>query len=251
MNDSFVCLIPKKDQREKWTDYRPISLINCVYKLLSKVLANRIRKVLPEVVEENQCAFVEGCFILDGVMIVSELISDLKLNRSMGLILKLDFAKGFDSVSWVFLSKVMSSMGFNSSFCYWVHSCVSSARISVLVNGSSSGIFNLERGLRQGDPLSPFLFLLVAEVLNKMIKYSLSNGNLKGIKINNGGDPLTHIQFADDTILFGDNPLEEMATWKSILEQFGDASGLKLNWTNANCLELMFLWMSLVRELAL
>ncbi|PWA65487.1 hypothetical protein CTI12_AA335310 [Artemisia annua] len=197
---------------------------------IPEVLANRIRKVLPEVVEENQCAFVEGRFILDGVMTVSELISDLKLNRTMGLILKLDFAKAFDSVSWVFLSKVMSSMGFNSSFCNWVHSCVSSARISVLVNGSSYGIFNLERGLRQGDPLSPFLFLLVAKVLNKMIKYSLSNGNLKGIKINNGGDPLTHIQFADDTILFGDNSLEEMATWKSILEQFGDASGLKLNW---------------------
>ncbi|PWA61710.1 hypothetical protein CTI12_AA371990 [Artemisia annua] len=201
MNDSFVCLIPKKDQSEKWTDYRPIGLINCAYKLLSKVLANRIRKVLPD--EENQCAFVEGRFILDGVMTVSELISDLKLNHSMGLIL-IDFAKAFDSVSWVFLSKVMSSMGFNSSFCNWVHSCVSSARISVLVN--------------------------VAEVLNKMIKYSLSNGNLKGIKITNSGDPLTHIQFADDTILFGDNSLEEMATWKSILEQFGDASGLKLNW---------------------
>ncbi|PWA88678.1 hypothetical protein CTI12_AA087500 [Artemisia annua] len=84
----------EKDQSEKWTDYRPISLINCAYKLLSKVLANRIRKVLPD--EENQCAFVEGRFILDGVMTVSELISDLKLNRSMGLIL-IDFAKAFDS----------------------------------------------------------------------------------------------------------------------------------------------------------
>ncbi|GKF31355.1 cysteine-rich receptor-like protein kinase [Tanacetum coccineum] len=164
-NPSFIVLIPKRKDPLGFGDYRPISLIGCVYKIISKILANRLAKVIDTVISSNQAAFISGRQILDGVLVANEIIRMATIEKSKLLLFKVDFEKAFDSVNWPFLLDTMRQMGFGSKWRSWISSCLSSASISVLVNGSPTKEFKLERGLRQGDPLSPFLFLIVAKDL--------------------------------------------------------------------------------------
>lgn len=136
VNCSFVTLIPKKDNPNSLFDYRPISLINSPYKVLSKVLANRIKLVLPNVIDKVQSAFVGGRNIMDGVLITNEVVDWWKKSKKKGLILKLDFQKAYDTVNWNCLLQMLSSFGFGSRWIGWMKECLESARISVLVNGS-------------------------------------------------------------------------------------------------------------------
>ncbi|XP_071738862.1 uncharacterized protein [Rutidosis leptorrhynchoides] len=129
----------------------------------------------------EQSAFLKGHFILDGALIVNESIDFLKNNRKKGLVFKVDFEKAFDCLNWDFLMEVVNSMGFGCKWRKWIYSCLSSASISILVNGSPTKEFSLERGVRQGDPLSPFLFILAAEGLNIMTKAATDRGLFKGI----------------------------------------------------------------------
>lgn len=155
-NASFVTLIPKVTDPIGLGDFRPISLIGCYYKIITKILAERIKKVVGNVVGDVQNAFIRGRFILDGVLIANETVDYLKKNRSKGLIFKVDFEKAYDSLNWRFLIDIVKKMGFGDKWCKWVDSCLRSATMSILVNGSPTEEFCLERGVRQGDPLSPF-----------------------------------------------------------------------------------------------
>jgi hypothetical protein len=165
------------------SDFRPISLVGCLYKVLSKVLANRLRNVIGKVISENQSAFVKGRQILDGILIANEMVDDAKRNRKEMLLFKVDFEKTYDSVDWGYLDAVMSKMRFSVKWRRWIMECISSASASILVNGSPTNEFKFERGLRQGDPLSPFLFLLAAEGLNVMMKASVDAGLFRGYLI--------------------------------------------------------------------
>lgn len=179
-NSSFITLIPKKDNPNGLGDYRPISLVNSTYKILAKVLARRLKKVLPRVVGEVQSAFLGGRFIMDGVLIANEIIDWWKVNKLKGIILKLDFEKAYDSVNWGFLFSLLANFGFGDKWINWLKCCVTSARISVLVNGSPTDEFSPQRGLRQGDPLSPFLFNIIAEGLNLLLERAKEIGLFKG-----------------------------------------------------------------------
>ncbi|RVW82341.1 Transposon TX1 uncharacterized 149 kDa protein [Vitis vinifera] len=159
LNNTFLVLIPKKSGAENLGDFRPISLVGGLYKLLAKVLANRLKKVIGKVVSIAQNAFVKGRQILDASLIANEVIDSWQKRKEKGLICKLDIEKAYDSINWKFLMKVLQKMGFGPKWMGWMWSCVSSAKFSILVNGVPAGFFPSTRGLRQGDPF-PLISLL-------------------------------------------------------------------------------------------
>ncbi|GKD17256.1 RNA-directed DNA polymerase, eukaryota, partial [Tanacetum coccineum] len=135
-NSSFITLIPKTDDPLVIGDFRPISLIGCQYKIIAKILANRLALVIPSVMGEVQMAFIKGRQIIDGPLMVDEIISWAKRKKKKLMFLKVDFEKAFDTLNWFFLMSVMEQMGFSSKWRNWIFSCLDSAYASVLVNGS-------------------------------------------------------------------------------------------------------------------
>jgi len=168
-NSTFIALIPKVSSPQRLNDFRPISLVGCVYKVLAKVLANRLRSVVGSVVSESQSAFVKGKQILDGILITNEVVDEARRKRKELLVFKVDFKKAYDSVDFKYLDNVMDKMNFPRSWRKWISECVGTASASVLVTGCPTEEFTMERGLCQGDPLSPFLFLLAAEGFNVLM----------------------------------------------------------------------------------
>ncbi|GKB28200.1 putative RNA-directed DNA polymerase [Tanacetum coccineum] len=227
-NPSFIVHIPKKTDPLSFSDYRPISLIRCVYKVISKLLALRLAKVTGSVISPNQSAFIEGRQILDGCLIANEIIRMLSLEKLKLLLFKVNFEKAFDSVNWNFLLDVMRQMGFGSKWRKWIASCLSSASISVLINGSPSNEFKMERGLRQGDPLSPFLFLLVVEGLQVIILEACNKGIFKGVSLAESGANISLLQYADDALFFGEWSRFNAKNLTHILKCFELGSGLKV-----------------------
>lgn len=159
-NPSFIALTPKKEGAVTLDEFRPISMIGSLYKIIAKLLAGRLRKVMDEIISENQSAFVQGRFILDSAVILNVIIEDARKNRKSSLSFKVDFAKAYDSMDWDFLDDMLAQFNFPNKWMRWIKECVTSATANVLVNGSPSGEFKLERGIRQGDPFLLFFFLL-------------------------------------------------------------------------------------------
>ncbi|GJY46405.1 putative RNA-directed DNA polymerase, eukaryota, reverse transcriptase zinc-binding domain protein [Tanacetum coccineum] len=201
-NPSFTVLIPKKFDPIGFSDFKPISLIGCVYKVISKILASRLAKVIDSIIGPNQSAFIKGRQILDGCLIANEIIRMETLEDQRMLLFKVDFEKSFDSVNWNFLLDVMRQMGFGLKWRNCIASCLSSASISVLIKGSPSKEFFMECGLRQGDPLSPFLFLLAAEALQVTILRACDRGIFKGVCLANSRNNISLLQFADDALFW-------------------------------------------------
>ncbi|RVW30834.1 Transposon TX1 uncharacterized 149 kDa protein [Vitis vinifera] len=155
LNHTFLVLIPKKGGVEDLGDYRPISLLGGLYKLLAKVLANRLKKVIGKVISPDQNAFIKGRQILDGSLITNEVIDAWQKRGEKGIVCKLDIEKAYDIINWQFLLKVMQKMGFGSKWIGWIWNCISTVKYSVLVNGVPAGFFSSTKGLRQGDPFPP------------------------------------------------------------------------------------------------
>ena len=172
LNTSFLTLIPKKCNVVSIKDFHTISLVGSVYKLLSKVLANRLRAVLDNLTTESQNSFVGGRQILDSVLIANECLDSRLKSRLPSVVCKLDIEKAYDHVNWEALFYLLGCMGFGVKWRGWIKACVTFVRFSVLVNGSPEGFFGSSRGLRQGDPLSPLMFLLIIKVLSILLKKS-------------------------------------------------------------------------------
>ncbi|RVW41080.1 LINE-1 reverse transcriptase-like [Vitis vinifera] len=232
LNNTFLVLIPKKSGAEDLGDFRPISLLGGLYKLLAKVLANRLKRVIGKVVSSAQNAFVMGRQILDASLIANEVIDSWQKRKEKGLICKLDIEKAYDSINWNYLMKVLQKMGFGNKWVGWMWSCVSSAKFSILVNGVPAGFFPSSRGLRQGDPLSPYLFVMGMEILDVLIRRAVEGGYLSGCNIRDGSSTslhISHLFFIDDTIVFCEANKDQVSHLSWILFWFEAASGLRMN----------------------
>ncbi|RVW22247.1 LINE-1 reverse transcriptase-like [Vitis vinifera] len=232
LNTTFLVLIPKKGGADDLGDFRPISLLGSLYKLLAKVLANRLKKVLDRVVSVDQNAFVRGRQILDASLVANEVIDYWYKRKEKGLICKLDIEKAYDSINWNFLMKVLRKMGFGSRWMDWMRWCISTAKFSILINGVPVGFFSNSKGLRQGDPLFPYLFVLGMEVLSTMIRRAGEGGFISCCRMQGReGEELTvsHLLFADDTLIFCKARREQLSNLSWILAWFEAASGLRIN----------------------
>ncbi|XP_071725541.1 uncharacterized protein [Rutidosis leptorrhynchoides] len=227
-NSSFIVLIPKSNSARTINQMRPISLINAPYKILAKTIANRLKLAIPSIISENQNGFVPSRLLTDGVMVVNEIVHLAKSKKIPIILIKIDFSKAYDCVSHEFLFLVLHKMGFGSKFISWIATCILNIQFSILLNGSPSREGVMHRGLRQGDPLSPFLFIIITEILSKLLSRDLANGFLEGCKFGNNLS-INHSQFADDTIIFAQPNVRELNRIKFIMGLFFQLSGLQMN----------------------
>ncbi|GAU35629.1 hypothetical protein TSUD_30470, partial [Trifolium subterraneum] len=234
LNSTFIALIPKIDSPQRLNDFRPISLVGSLYKILAKVLANRLHLVIGCVISESQSAFVKDRQILDVILIANEVVDETRKSKKELMLFKVDFEKAYDSVDWVYLDEVMGKMYFPTLWRKWIKECVCTATASVLVNGNSTEEFPLERGLRQGDPLSPFLFLLAAEGLHVLMEAMVDRHLLEGYRVGEC-DPVSvsHLQFADDTLLLGVKSWANVRALRVVLVLFETMSDLKVNFSKS------------------
>jgi len=185
---TFIALIAKVQIPQRLNDFRPISLVGCMYKVLAKVLANRLRSIIGSVVLDSQSAFVKGKQILDGILIANEVVDEARRMNKELLMFKVDFEKAYDSVDLKCLDPVMENMNFPTLSRKLITECVGTAMALVLVNGCPTEEFPIQGGLRQGDPLSPFLFLLVAEGFNVLMNTVVGTDMFHGFGVGDGRD---------------------------------------------------------------
>ncbi|GJX46034.1 RNA-directed DNA polymerase, eukaryota [Tanacetum coccineum] len=193
-NPSFIALIPKVNDPRFTSDFRPISLIGCQYKIIGKLLANRLATVIDSIVSPEQSAFIKGKHILDGPMML-----------------------------------IMNKMGFTLNWFAWVKATLTSSRASMLLNGALTEEFDVQRGLRQGDPLSPFLFVLAMEGFHVGISKAYRAGVFQGVSIGSSDIRISHLLYADDAILLCDCGVQNARQIIRMLWVFQLASGLKIN----------------------
>ena len=225
-----MILIPKKVGARDLRDFRPISLVGSLYKWLAKVLANRLKKVVGKVVSKAQGAFVEGRQILDAMLITNEAIDSILKNNENSIMCKLDIEKAYDNVNWSSLFTVMQKLGFGEKWIGWIKWCISTASFSMLVNGTSKGFFQSSRGLRQGDPLSPYLFVIAMQVFSSFLKRAMDGGFMSGCKVKSEkGVQISHLLLADDTLVFCQASQNHLTYLNWLLMWFEALSGLRIN----------------------
>jgi hypothetical protein len=166
---------------------------------------------------------------MENVILVHEIIHSLKSTRTPGMLLKLDLSKDFDKLSWQYMKSLLTAFGFSNEWISWTMSLISSSFFSILVNGVPSQPFSPSRGIRQGDPLSPFLFVIMVEGLGCYIKASIQNGSLQGLHLHGLQPTTSHNQFVDDTMLLNTPTAQEANKLRSILNDFNEASETTFN----------------------
>lgn len=169
-NCTAITLIPKSVNASKITEFRPISLCNVLYKVISKVIATRLETVLPEIISPHQSAFVKGRLLIENVLLATELVQNFnQANVSARGVLKVDMRKAFDSLKWEFILRVLRVANFPEVFVNWIQQCITTPSFSINVNGDLCGFFEGKQGLRQGDPISPYLFVIAMEVFASLL----------------------------------------------------------------------------------
>jgi exonuclease III len=229
-NRGVITLLPKGDKpRQYLKNWRPISLLNVSYKLVSTCIANRLKNVLSYLISPDQSGFIAGRFIGENIRQIYDIMSYTESNDIPGLLLLIDFEKAFDSVSHDFIFKTLDLLNFGDGFRKWISVFYSNAQSTVLVNGHMTPFFYVKSGCRQGDGLSPYIFLLCSQILNIAIN---NNADIKGITIN--GMDYKMLQYADDTTIILDGSESSLLATLNLLDNFHNISGLKINIDKTN-----------------
>lgn len=232
INSTHVRLIPKSTTAKLVSDYRPIALCNVYYKIISKLLAHRLKQILPDLISENQSAFVHGRAITDNILISHEVLHFLKTSEASkhcSMAVKTDMSKAYDRLEWDFIEAVLLRLGFHAVWTNWIMQCIRTVTYSYLVNESVTGVVTPHRGIRQGDPLSPYIFILCSEVLSGLCRNAQENNTLQGIRVATNSPRVNHLLFADDTLFFCRTNTKSLSTLKKILQLYEEASGQKIN----------------------
>ena len=229
---SFITLIPKVKNPEYVSQYRPICLSNVFLRVFSKVLVNRLKRIMPQLISDHQSAFMVDRLILDNTMVAFETLHYMR-NHSSGntgyMALKLDMSKAYDRVEWLYMEKLMRKMGFAEAWVKLMMMSISSATYSVFINGEPQGHITQTRGLRQGNPLSPYLFLLCTEGFHGLLKKAKTMGDIRGVSICRNGPRLTHLLFADGSLIFCRAKESECQKLLEVLTKYEGASGQQIN----------------------
>ncbi|GJR61917.1 RNA-directed DNA polymerase, eukaryota, reverse transcriptase zinc-binding domain protein [Tanacetum coccineum] len=230
LNTNIISLILKISTPLLVTDFRPIACCNMIYKCISKVITERIKGCLDKLINKNQSAFIPGRLIQDNILLAQDLMHGY--NRSGGpkrVAFKIDIQKAYDTVSWDFMRNLLKLFGFHEKMVNWIMLCIKTVKFSININGESCGFFNGGRGLRQGDPMSPYLFTMVMEFFTLVIEKNVRNTpefnyyfGCKSLKI-------TYICFADDLMVFCHGDPCSVKVIKKSIEDFGNCSSLLLN----------------------
>ena len=183
-------------------------------------------------VSKAQGAFVKGRQILDTVLIANEAIDSVLKYNENGIMCKLDIEKAYDNVDWSFLLTVMQKMGFGDKWIEWIKWCISTTSFSMMDNGTPKGFFQSSRGLRQGDPFLPYLFVIAIEVFSSFLKRATDGGFMSGCKVkgrNEEGVQISHLLFADDTLVFCQASQNQLIYLSWLLMWFEAILGLRIN----------------------
>ncbi|XP_074293061.1 uncharacterized protein LOC141619965 [Silene latifolia] len=232
INRTFIALIPKKENPEGVTDYTPISLCNVMMRIVTKCIANRLAKVMSSLVSETQNAFLPGTNISDNILVAHEAINKISSHgqgrQALGAF-KADMSKAYDRVRWDFLEAVLIRYGFPQHLISLMMRCVTTMSYEILVNGVPLPQFKPRCGLRKGDSLSPYLFILCMEVLSRIVEHAHELRLIHGIQLVREVRPITHLFFADDSVFFFKDKGNTVTHLVQIIKDYCEASGQRLN----------------------
>ncbi|GMI78266.1 hypothetical protein HRI_001495900 [Hibiscus trionum] len=232
VNKTILVLIPKVQDPTSMKQLRPISLCTVLYKIVAKTIVNRRKQAIPLCISPNQAAFIQGRNISDNILVAHEIIHNINsgaTKSSQGAALKLDMEKAFDRVEWSFLANVIERMGFASEWIDLIMRFITTVSFSVKINNSFSPPFQPQRGLRQGDPLSPFLFLFCTQGLSAYLAAAQQTKILLGLGACKYGPKVNHLLFVDDCMIFINTNQSEATLLKKALRTYANASGQAVN----------------------
>nr|KAJ0213104.1 hypothetical protein LSAT_V11C400156970 [Lactuca sativa] len=235
VNATVIALVPKVDSPGKVSDFRPISCCFVIYKCISKIIVGRLRSHLGSIVADNQSAFIPGRSITDNILLSQDLVRGYHRDRGFSrCALKVDIQKAYDTVNGSFLQKILFHYGFHPAMIKWIMQCVSTSSYMLSMNGSFHGYFEGKRGLRQGCPLSPYLFTLVMETFNLIFQRRIKNEPFFKYHWRCKKLKLTHLCFADDLMIFCHGNKISVRVIKDSLDEFARVAGLHPNFSKSH-----------------
>lgn len=236
MNHTFIALIPKLIGASRVDQFRPIALCNVTFKIVTKIIASRIRTVLSSIIAPTQSTFIPSRHITDNTIIDHELMFYMNSTKAKHgyMALKIDMAKAYDHVEWSLLKCLLLAHGFAPHLTDLILNCVSTPSYSLLLNGSAHGHFTASRGIRQGDPLSPALSTICFDLLSRILTKAENDGKIHGIKVSRTSPPISHLMYADDLNIYCKATASEAQEVAHCLRTFCDWSGHAFNYSKSS-----------------
>ncbi|KAJ9536237.1 hypothetical protein OSB04_un000586 [Centaurea solstitialis] len=230
LNHTLICLLPKSVNATSVSDFRPIACCSVLYKCIAKVIVERMKPYLGNLISNSQSAFIPGRKICDNILMAHELVVGYHLSKGPPrCAFKIDLRKAYDMVNWEYLFNMLQGLGFHPVLIRWIKEMVSTTSFSLCLNGESVGYFQGERGIRQGDPLSPYLFTIIMEGFGMLFKNCIAEAEAFGYHHGCADLHLTHLCFADDLFVFTHGDVASVGILKKALDLFASRSGLSPN----------------------